>query len=84
MTSYQTWNIGYALKQVPILKNTINESNGPEKMICTLMMYGRLLRLPHGTASAALTTNEPRREKTNVLVSDLVRHKPGCTATEYD
>ena len=21
-------------------------------------------------------------EKTNVLVSDLVRHKPGCTATE--
>ena len=25
---------------------------------------------------------EPRHEKTNVLVSDLVRHKPGCTATE--
>ena len=25
---------------------------------------------------------EPRREKTNVLVSDLVQHKPGCTATE--
>ena len=25
---------------------------------------------------------EPRREKTNVLVSDLVRHKPGCTARE--
>ena len=24
---------------------------------------------------------EPRHEKTNVLVSDLVRHKPGCTAT---
>ena len=27
-------------------------------------------------------TDEPRHEKTNVLVSDLVRHKPGCTATE--
>ena len=27
-------------------------------------------------------TNEPCHEKTNVLVSDLVRHKPGCTATE--
>ena len=27
-------------------------------------------------------TFEPRHEKTNVLVSDLVRHKPGCTATE--
>ena len=25
---------------------------------------------------------EQRYEKTNVLVSDLVRHKPGCTATE--
>ena len=27
-------------------------------------------------------TYEPRYEKTNVLVSDLVRHKPGCKATE--
>ena len=26
--------------------------------------------------------DEPRHEKTNILVSDLVRHKPGCTATE--
>ena len=26
--------------------------------------------------------NEPRREKTSILVSDLVRHKPGCTVTE--
>ena len=25
---------------------------------------------------------EPRHEKTNVLVSDLVRHKPGCSSTE--
>ena len=25
---------------------------------------------------------EPCHEKTSVLVSDLVRHKPGCTATE--
>ena len=25
---------------------------------------------------------EPPHEKTNVLVSDLVRHKPGCTVTE--
>ena len=27
-------------------------------------------------------TFEPRHEKTNYLVSDLVRHKSGCTATE--
>ena len=25
---------------------------------------------------------EPRHEKTNVLVSDQVQYKPGCTATE--
>ena len=25
---------------------------------------------------------EPRHEETNVLVSDLVRHKPGCSALE--
>ena len=25
---------------------------------------------------------EPRHEKTNILVSDLVRHKPCCAATE--
>ena len=25
---------------------------------------------------------ECRYEKNNILVSDLVRHKPGCTATE--
>ena len=29
-----------------------------------------------------LLRNKPRHEKTNILVSDLVRHKPGCTATE--
>ena len=28
-----------------------------------------------------MVTLEPRHEKTNNLVSDLVRHKPGCTAT---
>ena len=26
--------------------------------------------------------NEPCHKKTNVLVSDLVQQKPGCTATE--
>ena len=26
--------------------------------------------------------NEPRCGKTNILDSDLVQHKPGCTATE--
>ena len=35
-----------------------------------------------GRQMPPIWTNEPRHEKTNVLVSDLVRHKPGCTATE--
>ena len=30
------------------------------------------------------TINEPRCEKTGLRVSDQVRHKPGCTATEDD
>ena len=42
-------------------------------------MTGKLLT---GTLSQHKQTNEPCHEKTNVLVSDLVRHKPGCTATE--
>ena len=29
-----------------------------------------------------LISSEPRREKTNILVFKLVRHKPSCTATE--
>ena len=32
--------------------------------------------------SQSLIKYEPRHEKTNILVSDLVRHKPGCTALE--
>ena len=30
----------------------------------------------------SIYTNEPRHEKTNILVSDRVRHNPVCTATE--
>ena len=32
--------------------------------------------------TAFVITCEPRHEKTNVLVFDQVRHKPGCTVTE--
>ena len=38
-----------------------------------------------GSFSIVLTVSiiyEPRHDTTNILVSDLVRHKPGCTATE--
>ena len=39
-------------------------------------------RLTRSCTVTSMQTNELRREKTNVLVSDLVQHKPGCTATE--
>ena len=41
--------------------------------------YGRNVGTCH---CADFSIIEPRREKTNVLVSHQVRHKPGCTATE--
>ena len=34
------------------------------------------------THSHRTSKYERRHEKTNVLVSDLVRHKPGCAASE--
>ena len=34
------------------------------------------------SSSRQIQKIEPRNEKTNILVSDLVRHKPRCTATE--
>ena len=40
-----------------------------------------LCLLSRGTP--CMVIHEPRREKTNVLVSDLFQHKPGCRATEY-
>ena len=36
----------------------------------------------HGKDRGSQSANEQRHVKTNVLVSDLVRHKPGCTATK--
>ena len=43
------------------------------------VVYKLICLLCHGVAQKIKI--EPRHEKTNVLVSDLVRHKPGCTAT---
>ena len=33
-------------------------------------------------ACQGMVTNEPRHEKTNILVFDQVQHKLGCTVTE--
>ena len=34
------------------------------------------------TLGLLLYRYEPHHEKTNILVFDMVQHKPGCTATE--
>ena len=36
----------------------------------------------HVLVEQKMLKSEPHYEKTNILVSDLVQHKPGCTATE--
>ena len=50
-------------------------SQKPQIYIKTLQTY----RCTHPREH---TTNEPSRGKTNNVVSDQVRHKPACTATE--
>ena len=44
---------------------------------CILVTFSHTEEVLNRNVSPAL--NEPRHEKTNVLVSDLVPHKPGCT-----
>ena len=41
-----------------------------------------LIRITFNIGFNVEMINELRHEKTNIMVSDLVRHKPGCTATE--
>ena len=38
--------------------------------------------LSHSNEDARTDTFEPPRGKTNNVVSEKVRHKPGCTSTE--
>ena len=53
------------------------------KKIAKLVFDNGLVNLHYGAMKLGMKLgNEPRHEKTNLLVSDLVRHKPGCTATE--
>ena len=47
---------------------------------CTLVHLWTISDVEH--LKGAMSPIEPRHEKPNILVSDLVRHKPDCTATE--
>ena len=49
--------------------------------MCEKVKMGK--RTPYlSYCSKAMVLSELRHEKTNVMVSDQVRHKPGCTPTE--
>ena len=48
----------------------------------TLLMVQQRTSAVYCGCKATNQTNEPRHEKTTILVSDLTRHKPGCAATE--
>ena len=56
----------------------------PHQVACHLLsrILSKMLELREMIEDEVKTPFEPRHEKTNVLVSDMVRHKPGCTATE--
>ena len=63
---------GYAFlkKNKAVIVCITHEQENPDQLVTTSMY------------NVIVTTFEPLHEKTNVLVSDLVRHKPGYTATK--
>ena len=77
--------VEYAYRQIELKKYGIGNTTGAGSSAVTYSPIptgnGSDVTLPM-EPEEAVSINEPRREKTNVLVSDLVRHKPGCTATE--
>ena len=52
----------------------LSDGRGPDKLCGLAQLH---------SAFVCVYKYEPRSENINALVSDLVRHKPGCTAT-YD
>ena len=47
-----------------------------------LLLWFSVLLVIDVSFTAVIIINELRREKTNILVSDLCRHKLGCTTTK--
>ena len=65
---------------------TVTYFTARSNLVAYVFEWGNLLSHFNGETLAANDKIdrrfEPRHEKTNVMVSDLIRHKPGCTATE--
>ena len=67
-------HVGIAIcEQTTTSKGTVNRN----KSLNSIVNYGVLLKNDHNQPP-----NQPCREKTCLRVSDQVRHKPGCAATE--
>ena len=56
--------------------------DGFSGQFCSFFKIIFLLLLPYLTLCKMWRLYDPRHEKTNILVFDMVRHKPGCTATK--
>ena len=63
------------LEQMFISNVSLNQNQSSSVMSCLINKH----LMCNNEANRAF---EPRREKTNVLVTNLVRRKLGCTATE--
>ena len=68
------------------VKENFSKIFGHQKICCHSSKNGNKMATK-GTVNGysdplSLDRFEPRHEKTNILVSALVRHKPGCIATE--
>ena len=81
LPSYIVQLYKYLLKLQKIERKDIIQS-----LLQTTKVFIRRPKCAGRVASLMLihVTYEPRHEKTNVLISDLVRHKPGCAVTEDD
>ena len=60
--------VKYAVRDMTEKNQRLAERSARTQNICTLQ-------------SLCLCSYEPRHEKTNIVVSDQVRHKTGCTST---
>ena len=68
-------------------KNMVNHQK-PSKTVVTMVIISPVfnhqleVKCKFDAKKVTSLSSEPRCEKTNILVFDLARHKPGCTATD--
>ena len=71
------WNLYFFVKCISFLISDWFDNDLKQSKV-----FKEIKKTVGGQKLHHVDTNEPRHEKTNVLVSDLVRHKPCYTATK--